>query len=233
MLSGNFAWLNFLTLVLVTSALDGRWLHAVLRVDRPPGLQEPGWFAVVLLALAAGVLILSYRPARNLVSRRQVMNASFDPLHLVNTYGAFGSVTRIRYELVIEGTLGNPDDSTGWREYEFKGKPGDPTRRPRQWAPYHLRLDWLMWFVGISVGYGERWLLPLLAQLLRADPATLRLLRAAPFTGPPRYVRVRRFRYRFTSPAERRETRAWWVRVTAGTVVPPISLDRIDAVARA
>jgi hypothetical protein len=46
-------------------------------------------------------------------------------------------------------------------------------------------------------------------------------------------VRVRRFRYRFTTPAERRQTGAWWVRVTAGTVVPPISLDRIDAVARA
>jgi hypothetical protein len=34
-------------------------------------------------------------------------------------------------------------DTPGW-EYEFKGKPGDPRRRPPQVAPYHLRLDWLM-----------------------------------------------------------------------------------------
>jgi hypothetical protein len=160
------------------------------------------------------------------------MNASFDPLHLVNTYGAFGSVTRTRYEMVIEATLGDPDDPDGWREYEFKGKPGDPTRRPRQWAPYHLRLDWLMWFVGISVGYGERWLVPLVRQLLRADPATLRLLRAAPFAEQPRYVRVRRFRYRFTSPAERRDTRAWWIRSPGGTVVPPVSLADLDRTVR-
>jgi hypothetical protein len=90
-----------------------------------------------------------------------------------------------------------------------------------------------MWFLGISVGYGERWLLPFVARLLRADPGTLRLLRAAPFAEPPRFVRVRRFRYRFTNPAERRETGAWWVRVPAGTVVPPLSLDRIDSSARA
>jgi hypothetical protein len=232
MLSGNFAWLNFLTLVLATSALDGRWLAAILPIDRPDTLHRPGWFAIVSLVLAAAVLALSYRPARNLLSRRQLMNASFDPLHLVNTYGAFGSVTRTRYEMVIEATLGDPDDPDGWREYEFKGKPGDPTRRPRQWAPYHLRLDWLMWFVGISVGYGERWLVPLVRQLLRADPATLRLLRAAPFAEQPRYVRVRRFRYRFTSPAERRDTRAWWVRSPGGTVVPPVSLADLDRTVR-
>ena len=33
-----------------------------------------------------------------------MMNSSFEPLHLVNTYGAFGSVTRERREIVIEGT---------------------------------------------------------------------------------------------------------------------------------
>ena len=44
----------------------------------------------------------------NMLSSRQMMNASFDPLHLVNTYGAFGSITRERYEIVLEGT----DDAT-------------------------------------------------------------------------------------------------------------------------
>src|ERR1017187_8147757 len=42
---------------------------------------------------------------------------------LVGTYGAFGSITRPRYEVIVEGT----DEpvltaSTKWREYEFKGK---------------------------------------------------------------------------------------------------------------
>jgi hypothetical protein len=68
----------------------------------------------------------------------------------------------------------------------------------------------------------------LVAQLLRGDPATLRLLRSAPFAEPPRFVRIRRFRYRFTSPSERRETGAWWVRSPAGTVVPAVSSADVD-----
>ena len=60
--------------------------------------------SALVLAVTALVVVLSYWPVRNLLSRRQLMNASFNPLHLVNTYGAFGSVTRTRHEVVIEGT---------------------------------------------------------------------------------------------------------------------------------
>src|SRR5699024_12061273 len=60
-----------------------------------------------------------------------------------------------------------------WHEYEFRGKPGDPYRRPPQVAPYHLRLDWLMWFVALSAQYGRRWLPELAAKLLAADRTTL------------------------------------------------------------
>lgn len=30
------------------------------------------------------------------------MNRSFDRFHLVNTYGAFGSVTKQRYEVIVQ-----------------------------------------------------------------------------------------------------------------------------------
>ena len=50
------------------------------------------------------VVVLSYRPVAQPALPAQAMNARFDPLHLVNTYGAFGSVTRVRHEVVIEGT---------------------------------------------------------------------------------------------------------------------------------
>src|SRR5207302_1624340 len=139
-----------------------------------------------------------------MLSRRQLMNASFTTLHLVNTYGAFGSVTRVRREVVIEGTDAEevgPDAE--WREYEFKAKPGDVRRRPPQVAPYHLRLDWLMWFAGISPTYARTWMTPLLVRLLEGDRATLRLLRSNPFAAtPPRFVRARLYRYRFTTRAE-------------------------------
>ena len=226
MLSGNFAWLNALTVTIAMSVVDGRFLHRVLPVTAPGHLARPEWFGATVLALTAGVAALSWRPARNLVSSHQRMNATFDPLHLVNTYGAFGSVTRERHEVVVEGTADpDPGPATEWREYQFKGKPGELGRRPRQVAPYHLRLDWLLWFVGISPTYADPWLVPFLARLLRSDRATLRLLRVNPFPDrPPAYVRASLYRYRFTTSSQRRDSGEWWTRSFTTELVRPFSL---------
>jgi hypothetical protein len=179
-----------------------------------------------VVALTLVVLGLSYRPARNLLSSRQLMNSSFDPLHLVNTYGAFGSVTKQRYEVIIEGTTDpEPADASEWREYEFRAKPGDVRRRPPQYAPYHLRLDWLMWFAAFSSPRYHEWFMPLLGKLLEGDRAVLRLLARDPFPGgPPQVVRASLWLYRFTTPAERRATGAWWHRTYVRPYVPPVSL---------
>ena len=162
---------------------------------------------MLVLAVSALLVVLSYWPIRNLLSEHQLMNASFNRWHLVNTYGAFGSVTRTRYEVIVEGTLSDtPEDDAEWLEYQFKGKPGDVNRVPRQFAPYHLRLDWLMWFLPLRGG-PERWFLVFLMRLLNADRSLLRLLRVDPFGGiRPRWVRARLFEYRFSTAAERRET---------------------------
>ncbi|MGW5095718.1 lipase maturation factor family protein [Streptomyces nodosus] len=225
-LSGNFAWLNWLTVVLALSAV-----RFPSHASRPAG--APLWYEVVVLAVAAGLVALSRQPVRNMISRGQIMNRSFDPLHLVNTYGAFGTVSRTRYEVVIEGTAQEvPRRDADWREYEFKGKPGDPRRWPRQYAPYHLRLDWLMWFAALSPGYAAPWFGALVERLLENDRDTLRLLRRCPFPAhaPPRYVRARLFRYRFTTWRELRETGACWERVYVREFLPPTRL--ADPVAR-
>lgn len=228
-LSGNFSWLNWLTILLACSAVDQASLAAVLPVPAQPALAGPPlWFTVLVFVLAAAVLILSYWPARNMLSTRQRMNMSFNPFHLINTYGAFGSISRTRHEVVIEGTA--EDEITGdtvWQEYEFKGKPGSVRRLPRQWAPYHLRLDWLMWFAAISPGYALPWMTPLLTRLLRNDRPTLKLLRCNPFPDvPPRYVRAQIYQYRFTTFQELRRDHAWWNRTLVGSYVRPMSLGR-------
>jgi hypothetical protein len=82
---------------------------------------------------------------------QQAMNTSFDRLHLVNTYGAFGTVGRQRFEIIFEGTLdAEPTESGNWLPYEFKVKPGDPKRRPAIITPYHHRLDWQIWFAAMA-----------------------------------------------------------------------------------
>ncbi|MEB3022030.1 lipase maturation factor family protein [[Mycobacterium] crassicus] len=226
--SGNFAWLNWLTIVLAAGAIDQSWLTGRFSGLAPPPMADaPVWFAVLVVMFAATVLVLSYWPIRNLASRRQRMNVSFNRLHLVNSYGAFGTVGRSRREVVIEGTAeAELTTRTIWREYEFKGKPGGVGRLPRQWAPYHLRLDWLMWFAALSPRYAQPWRMALLERLLRNDRDTLRLLRGNPFPdNPPRYVRALLYDYRFTTPAERRRDGAWWHRDLVGVYLPPVSAD--------
>ena len=225
MASGNFSWLNAITIVLALPVLgDGMW-RDVLPFD-PGALTPPAtWHEVLVVALAGVVAALSVRPVRNLLSPRQRMNTTYDPLRLVNSYGAFGSITRVRHEIVLEGT-DDPAPGPGavWRAYECKGKPGDPHRRPPQVAPYHLRLDWLLWFAALSPAYAEGWFGRLVERLLVNDPDTLRLLRTNPFPdAPPTHVRALLYEYRFTTREERRATGAWWHRELVGSYLPPVS----------
>ena len=183
-------------------------------------------YHIVLYVVGTGVALLSIAPIANMLSSRQLMNASFEPLHLVNTYGAFGSITRDRFEIVVEGTSDETiTRNTVWREYEFKGKPGDPARRPPQVAPYHMRLDWLMWFESMAPVPHSGWFFNLLAGVLRGDPQTLGLLRTNPFpSAPPRYLRAQYYRYTFTTPSEHRATGRWWNRELVGTFYGPVAL---------
>lgn len=223
-LSGNFSWLNWLTVLLAVTALTPGAFSA--SAAPPMYAPAPLWCQVAVHAVVLLVVVLSYWPVRNLLSPRQQMNRSFNPLHLVNTYGAFGSVTRLRHEIVIEGTRDHsPEGHTRWREYGFPGKPGEVARLPRQFAPYHLRLDWQLWFAALSPAYARPWFDLLLERLLENDRATLRLLRDNPFPDvPPTHVRALLYRYRFTTWRERRATGDWWHRELVGEYRAPVSL---------
>lgn len=235
-MTGNYAWLNWLTILIAFSAISDSFLHAlvgggwpawgwehVVSVFNDEGqTQSPVWWLVATAVVFFGLCLLSWLPLRNLFSEHQLMNASFNRWHLVNAYGAFGAMTQVRRELIIEGTMSSdPSTETGWQAYEFKGKPGDVYRRPPQVAPYHLRLDWMMWFLALG-SPNQPWFRRLLGKLLDGDPAIRKLLRHDPFGGqPPVLIRVKIFEYRYATRAERRETGQWWIRKELGTIVPP------------
>ena len=231
-ISGNYSWLNVLTMLLAVPSFTNAQIQGIVRMQIPDSLASPAAYEWAIVALTAFVMVLSYWPVLNLLSRRQRMNTSFNRFHLVNTYGAFGSVTKARYEIVIEGTE-EPTvrPRTKWTEYEFKAKPGDPRRRPRQIAPYHLRLDWLMWFAAMSPVYEyleHPWLIVFVQKLLENDAATLKLISGNPFPEGPRIIRARLYRYRFATAKERRESGMWWIRTLDGEYLPPVSLGSGD-----
>jgi len=219
-ISGNYSWLNWLTIFIAASALaDG-----TLGIHHSLPMTTPEWFSVLVDANFCCFVVLSWWPARNLV-RHQLMNYHFNPLHLANAYGAFGTVTKVRYEVVIEGTDARRlDGQETWQEIEFKAKPGNLHRRPRQVAPYHLRLDWLMWFAALSRPEQHPWFFRLLEALLRGERTISRLLANNPFREkPPTHLRARLYVYRFTSP-ELRKKGQWWERDLIGEYLRPVKL---------
>jgi hypothetical protein len=175
------------------------------------------------IALTVVVAIQSVAPVANLLSSSQVMNTSFSRLHLVNTYGAFGSVGRERYELVFEGTTArDAAEASEWREYEFPCKPTSVDRRPCVITPYHYRLDWLLWFAAMGNVRQYPWAAHLVWKLLDNDPVVTGLLARNPFESePPRFVRVELYRYRFAPPG----SADWWERERVGSWLDATSRD--------
>ena len=235
--SGNLSFLNWLTIALCVTTFDDRavaalvpkrWRLTAARCARHPQAVGPAR-RIVIGCVAAVLAALSIGPIRNMVSPHQIMNTSFDPLHLVNTYGAFGHIGKKRYEIILQGT---PDTDTGagsgpekeWREYEFRAKPGDVRRRPPFIAPYQPRLDWQIWFAAMSTIDQEPWLVHLIYKLLQNDPGVLRLLANHPFPQkPPAAIRAELYEYRFTRFGE--SEGAWWQRRRVGAYLQPVSLD--------
>lgn len=235
--SGNYSWLNWLTAVLGIAGMSDAVLHAQTRSLAAPGML----WTLLLGVLGVVTLALSIQPVMNLFSKHQKMNYSYNRYHLVNTYGAFGSVGRERYEIIVEGTHDStPTSATVWKEYGFKGKPGDLYRMPPQIAPYHLRLDWMIWFLPFTVqviggrirvrGY-EVWFIHFVKKLLQNDPPTLRLMRVNPFAQePPTRVRALFYRYHYTDARTRKDTGAWWQRELMGEYLPGVSLEDLESV---
>lgn len=230
-ISGNLSFLNWLTIIPILACFDDDLLRWVLprRLDdmarraavaaRPARFQQG---AVIALFLLVGVL--SINPVSNLLSQRQAMNTSFDRLFVVNTYGAFGSVGRTRREIVFEGTTDSViTQTTQWREYEFKCKPGDTNRRPCLISPYHYRLDWLIWFAAMSSPERYPWSVHLVWKMLHNDELALNLLANEPFPDePPRFVRAQLYNYTF-APLDDPQG-AWWKRELIGGWLPPLSV---------
>lgn len=228
--SGNLSFLNWLTIVPALACLDDGFWSRILpkqlvrkakaanekaEVSRP--MQITAWVVTVLVGL------LSIQPALNMVSPRQIMNTSFDPFDLVNTYGAFGSVGKERTNIVFEGTSdADSTENANWKPYIYKGLPDLLNKRSPQIAPYQLRLDWQMWFAAMASVEEYPWTLNLVYKLLHNDPHAVSLFAQNPFPEkPPRYVRATLYRYSFAKPGNQQGL--FWNREKIADWIPAMS----------
>jgi hypothetical protein len=231
-LSGNLSFFNWLTILPAIACFDDRFWSKLL--PRPIVLKAKAaaskavpskpmmisaWTVTVIVGL------LSIQPVYNMLSSRQIMNTSFDPLDLVNTYGAFGTVGQERFNVVFEGTMDtNPGDSADWKPYIYKGLPVALNQQPPQIAPYQLHLDWQMWFAAMASANDYPWTYNLIWKLLHNDPNAVGLFAGNPFpVVPPRYIRAELYKYSFAKPGN--DGSQWWIRKQIGDWIAPLSIN--------
>jgi predicted DCC family thiol-disulfide oxidoreductase YuxK len=231
-LTGNFYFLNLLTMFLCLFLFDDQALARLLPAQlaarlrfRQPGAGRLATAAAAALAsvvVAVNLAVIwQHIEQRPLAGPLDALVATTSRFGVTNFYGFFGVMSRVRREIIVEGSL----DGKHWRAYEFRYKPGDVHRCLRWSIPYHPRLDWTMWFAAGESPFRDPWFGDLLYRLLQGAPPVLALLANNPFPGqPPKWVRATLYRYRFTTPAERAATGDCWVRERLGPYVPPLSL---------
>ncbi|MBN3301816.1 LMF1 factor, partial [Amia calva] len=246
--SGNLSFLNWLTIVpsiacfddkslgFLFSSAEGKAKQLVTKIQSQEASGQKldptlGMLIRRVVNVSMGLLIayLSVPVVLNLLSSKQIMNTSFNPLRIVNTYGAFGSITKERTEVVFQGTSSpdHSDPTAVWEEYDFNCKPGSLNRRPCLISPYHYRLDWLMWFAAFQTYEQSEWVIQLAGRFLANDTVALSLIAHNPFEGrePPRWIRGEHFRYKFSDPGGSHAAQGkWWIRKRIGPYFPPLNL---------
>ena len=242
-LTGNYAFLNYIVVCLGILLLDDRtlasWIPARYRDklalphagDKPTatGPESSTKRALHVLKLTISTLLLAIIAydttfeLLNIVMSGLPLPSSpvaiLEPFRIANQYGLFAIMTTGRYEIEFQGS----NDGQNWTVYPFQYKPQALNERPRVYAPYQPRFDWNLWFASLG-NWQEYNIVPLTEErLLDNDADALTLFRGNPFArAPPKYVRAVLWQYWFTTMEEKRATGNWWKRQLLGLYAPVV-----------
>ena len=191
------------------------------RITLPP-LLVPAvrrWLAVTAAALFALIsladALASFREPIAALSFLNPLLERNARLRLVNTYHLFASITRERiepeFQTLADDAAAQPVE-TAWTAQHFWHKPGDVSRAPDFVAPHQPRIDFRLWFYGLSFQYRPPTYVSSLIEHLCGAPDTVQPLFRSPLPSHPAAVRLVFWQYQFTSPDEKRATGAWWRR---------------------
>ncbi len=243
MLTGNYAFFNWLTIALSVTLLDDDALLLAMprsmrmTYRRPYSRKYDLLFNTLISALpaillgAASVSYLwlifdQYAGTETLPAILRVPIALEQPLRSVNRYGLFAVMTTTRPEIIVEGS----NDGINWLAYEFKFKPGDIHRAPPLVAPHQPRLDWQMWFAALGPAGESPWFDGFAKRLLEGSPSVLGLLERNPFPNkPPQQIRALKYDYHFSDFEGLLKRGEWWQRKPLTLFYPPTRLEDLQS----
>jgi hypothetical protein len=217
-------------------ALLKGWRDALTRRLRPIAERQPRterplairWLgragAALFIVVSLAEATLHFGQPGVLVALTRPLLAINDSFRLIGTYHLFGSITRERIEPEFQTAAVPPvgGEDGAWTPQHLRHKPGDVRRRPDFVAPHQPRVDFQLWFYGLSYERREPLYVATLVERLCEDPAAVQPLFRSPLPPHPAAVRIVYWRYQFASPAETDATGAWWrrTRVDVSRAIP-------------
>ena len=232
LLTGNYNWFNLQTMLLCLLLFDDaalqkvvprrliRWLPAGTAPSAPRRGVTVAAGALSLLIVFCSLVQMDARFGGSPPGAALAVDRLIEPFHIVSGYGLFAVMTTERDEIVIQGSY----DGVEWRDYEFRYKPGDLSRRPPWNIPHQPRLDWQMWFAALEDPRRLRWFPRFLQTVLENEPTVTALMEKNPFPGrPPAYVRAQFYDYTYSTGQEK-ATGLWWDRRLLGLYFPEAHL---------
>ena len=221
-LTANYGFFTAITAALClflideSDALAARaWLERRIRLREVEQAAEPGpirqaaatgfaaaWFAVSALGALQQLAGIEVGAAAVEAAQRW---------RVANVYHLFGHITRERIEPEFQTW-----DGRTWAAQDLHYKPGAVDRAPPFVAPHQPRVDFRLWFYGLSYERGAPDYVRALVARLCQDPEAVQPLFEAPLPAEPEAVRIVYWRYHFTTAEERAETGAWWQREEVG-----------------
>lgn len=214
-------------LVALRRRLQSPLLKKRRRARRPQVKRALGWMRRIGIACLVAVY-LSVSLSQGLqafgdgpleLSLVQDLDRSLAPFRVINVYHLFAHITRRRIEPEVQTY-----DGERWTAHDFKYKPGDPARAPPFVAPHQPRVDFLLWFYGLSfLRGGARGLaarspeyVVTLVHRVCSDPEAVQSLFTEPLPSAPQAARLVFYEYHFTESAVRQKTGAFWQRSELG-----------------
>jgi hypothetical protein len=231
-LTGNYGFFNLLTIGICLTCLDDAWWRRLnWGADKEAAPDSPRvsrikptlvrWFAALSVGVTFFQTVAALYPTAANSPLVRVMEETIGPFRTLNNYRLFAVMTIERPELLIQGS----NDGRDWRDYELPYKPGNLARRPQWVAPYQPQLDWQLWFAALGRPEDNLWVGRVCEKLMSGDPGVLSLFSRNPFPDhPPKYTRVVRFRYEFTTADERARTGNWWRSTPIDFYISPVAL---------
>lgn len=214
-LTGNYAFLNFIVLSLGFLLLDDKFIEWVIprkireRLDRRPAQdasadasaapatqenpsERASWHKVRAAAgmVVAGICFLwiFYATSAKLIWMF-TENAPLprEPVQLLEPFRIANQygLFAVMTHARFEIEFQGSRDGKTWTAYPFRYKPQNPAAAPGIYAPYQPRFEWNLWFASLGAWPQYRFVVWTEERLLSDDPGVLQLFAKNPFGDDP------------------------------------------------